>query len=144
MAPPLRFEGKVAIITGAASGIGRATAIKLASQGAILSLSDINPSGLGETKSLCENDSRPYLLSVVDVGSSTACNELIGETLRSFGHLDLVFNCAGVNPTAYPLTSTTDEYWHKLVNTNLGGTYNITRASMFGTDRSVFAEKWRN
>lgn len=126
-----RFANKVVLITGASSGIGRATAVKLASQGATLSLSDINDSGLQETKSLCTEASKAHLLSLVDVGSSVACNELVEKTVQHFGQLDLVFNCAGVNPTAYPLTSTTDEYWDKLVNTNLKGTYNVTRASMF-------------
>jgi NAD(P)-dependent dehydrogenase (short-subunit alcohol dehydrogenase family) len=46
------------------------------------------------------------------------------------GRLDFVFNCAGVNPTALPITETTDEYFDKLVNTNLRGPYNITRAAV--------------
>lgn len=133
MTTPLRFEGKTALITGAASGIGRATAIKLASQGASLSLSDINQSGLEETKALCAQTSKEHFLSIVDVGSSAICNDFIEKTVQHFGGLDLVFNCAGVNPTAYPLTSTTDEYFDKLMNTNLKGTYNITRASMYGS-----------
>lgn len=124
-----RFAQKIVLITGAASGIGRATALKLASQGASLSLSDINTSGLEETNSLCADNGKDSLLSLVDVGSSIACNELVENTVKHFGRLDMVFNCAGVNPTAYPLTSTTDEYWDKLVNTNLRGTYNVTRAS---------------
>lgn len=130
MASPSRFEGKVALITGAASGIGRATAIKLASLGARLSLSDINKTGLQETIGLCGNNDNRFVDSIVDVGSSTACNEFVQDTMDHFGRLDFVFNCAGVNPTAYPLTDTTDEYWDKLMNTNLKGTYNITRACM--------------
>ena len=47
-----------------------------------------------------------------------------------FGRLDHVFNCAGINPTSYALTETTDEYWDKLVNVNLKGLYLVTRATM--------------
>lgn len=124
---PYRFEEKVCLITGAASGIGRATAQKMASLGAKLALSDINSAGLDETNTLCRGG---RTLTVLDVGSSQACNEFINHVVRIYGRLDYVFNCAGVNPTAYKLEDTTDEYWDKLMNTNLRGTYNITRAAV--------------
>jgi NAD(P)-dependent dehydrogenase (short-subunit alcohol dehydrogenase family) len=66
----------------------------------------------------------------VDVSSSEACNNFIDATVTHYKRLDHVFNCAGVNPTAYALTDTTDAYWDKLVNTNLKGTYAITRAAI--------------
>ncbi|KAK0312305.1 hypothetical protein LTR82_013937 [Friedmanniomyces endolithicus] len=124
---PYAFTGKVCLITGAASGIGRATALKMASLGALLALSDIKSPGLDETASLAGNS--PFT-SVFDVGSSTACNSFVDSVISKFGRLDYVFNCAGVNPTAYALTETTDEYYDKLMDTNLRGTYNMTRAVM--------------
>jgi len=57
-----------------------------------------------------------------------ACNEFIAAVMSEYGAIDHVFNCAGVNPTAYPLVDTTDDYWNKLMNTNVKGIYNITRA----------------
>ena len=113
------FDGHVCLITGAASGIGRATAVKMASLGASLAIQDINFEGLTETNSLCGGG---HLAEIFDVGSSEACNNLVLATVSRFGRLDHVFNCAGVNPTAYALAETTDEYWDKLVNTNLKGT----------------------
>lgn len=122
-----RFDGKVCLVTGAASGIGRATAQKMALLGASLALSDINFSGLAETNTLCGGG---HLAEIFDVGSSQACEAFVASTITKFGRVDFIFNCAGVNPTASPLTETTDAYWDKLMNTNLRGTYNITRAVM--------------
>lgn len=120
-----RFSGKVTLITGAASGIGRATALKLASQGSKLSLQDINETGLKETNELCGGG---HYLETFSVADPSACNTFISNTIQTLGRIDFVFNCAGVNPTAYALTATTDAYFSKLVDTNLKGTYNITRA----------------
>lgn len=124
---PYSYVGKVCLITGSASGIGRATAVKMASLGARLSLCDINREGLDETNRLCGGG---HLAQTVDVSSSEACNKFIDATISHHTRLDFVFNCAGVNPTAYALTDTTDEYWDRLMNTNLKGTYAITRAAI--------------
>ena len=113
-----RFRGHVCLITGAASGIGRATAKTMAAQGASLAIQDINSNGLTETNALCGGD---HLAEVFDVSSSEDCGKFVGATMGRFRRLDHVFNCAGVNPNAYALTDTTDAYWDKLVNTNLKG-----------------------
>ncbi|KAH7116982.1 short-chain dehydrogenase/reductase-like protein SDR [Dendryphion nanum] len=121
------FEGKVILITGAGSGIGRATAIKLASLGASLSLCDIDYDNLSATRKACGSSTRTYL-DDVDVSSTQEVTKYIDATVKSLGKLDHVFNCAGINPTAILLEDTTDEYWDKLVNTNLKGVFNVTRA----------------
>lgn len=122
---PYRFDGSVCLITGAASGIGQATARKMASLGAKLALSDINGEGLKQTVQSCGEG---HEIETFDVADSGACNRFVEAIIQKLGPLDHVFNCAGVNPTAYPLTDTTDAYFDKLVGTNLKGTYNITRA----------------
>lgn len=95
--------------------------------GAKLVLSDINLERLRETNELCGGK---HSVSVVDVSSSKAVNEWVAETMKSFGKIDHVFNNAGINPTAIPLEETTDEYYDKLLNTNLKGFFNVTRATL--------------
>lgn len=124
---PYRFDDKLCLITGAASGIGQATAKKMASLGAKLALSDVNEEGLKRTIASCGEG---HKTAIFDVGRSDACSKFVEETVQQFGRIDHVFNCAGVNPTAYPLTDTTDAYYDKLMNTNLKGTYNMTRAAI--------------
>ncbi|KAF2214680.1 hypothetical protein CERZMDRAFT_36253 [Cercospora zeae-maydis SCOH1-5] len=131
-----KFENQVCLITGAASGIGRATAIKMASHGARLALSDINQSGVEETQFLCQSPSS-HSAETLDVSNSSAVTAYFQNVISGhFGRLDFVFNCAGVNPTAYPLTETTDAYWEKLVDTNLKGTYLISRAAVPWLERT--------
>jgi len=126
---PYDFTSRVALITGAGSGIGRATAQKLASLGCKLALSDINSEGLAETLKLCDGKGGHYT-EISSVANTTACTAFVENTVSHFGHFDFVFNCAGVNPTAIDLTDTTDEYFDKLVATNLKGTFAITRAAI--------------
>ncbi|KAH9920589.1 uncharacterized protein B0H18DRAFT_1213290 [Fomitopsis serialis] len=127
MLPPI-FEGKVILITGAGSGIGRATAIKLAKLGARLAITDIDLGGAVDTYHLCGG--KPHYTGVMDVSSKVDVERRIAEIVSGLGRLDHVFNCAGINPTSIPLTETTDEYWDKLVNVNLKGIYLVTRATI--------------
>ena len=125
---PYDFTNKVCLITGAGSGIGRATAQKINSLGGKLALSDINETGLSETAKLCSGDIYTEVSSVAD---ATACTTFVDNAAAHFnGALHFVFNCAGVNPTGIDLTATTDEYFDKLVSTNLKGTFAITRAAI--------------
>jgi NAD(P)-dependent dehydrogenase (short-subunit alcohol dehydrogenase family) len=120
------FENKVILCTGAGSGIGRATSIKLSQLSAILALTDINGSSLSETLSLC--DQGDHFISPFDIGSTEACNNFIDAIIRKYGKINHIFNCAGINPTSLSTASITNEYWDKILNTNLKGLFNITRA----------------
>lgn len=126
MAQPL--DGKVVLITGAASGIGRATAIKLAKLGASLALTDVNEAGINETAEL--SDPAPVITAELDVSNEAQCELVVSETIQYFGRLDHVFNCAGINPTAYPILDLPPGYFDKLIDVNLKGTFNVTRAAI--------------
>ncbi|KAF5871441.1 putative short-chain dehydrogenase reductase sdr protein [Botrytis fragariae] len=130
---PPSFQNKTILITGAGSGIGRATAIKLASLGASLYLSDINLDSVSKTRELCPHvestSKQDFHIHTLDVSDSQACNTYILDLVCEHNTIDHVFNCAGINPTAIPIEDITDEYWDRLMNVNLKGTFNITRAA---------------
>ncbi|KAF1953151.1 NAD(P)-binding protein [Byssothecium circinans] len=126
------FKDKVVLITGAGSGIGRATAIKMASLSATLALCDLNYDALEATSKLCSTSTSPLprYIEDVDVSSNQEVKKFIEATVQKLGPINHIFNCAGINPTSIPIEETTDEYWTSLINTNLGGVFNMTRAAI--------------
>ncbi|EYB22945.1 hypothetical protein FG05_11263 [Fusarium graminearum] len=122
------FDGKVIAVTGAASGMGLATAQLLASRGAIISLADINEEVL---KSVL--DSLPgngHIYQVVDVSKSESVNAWIKQTIDKFGKLDGAVNMAGIIAEPTPLTEYTDEVWDRMFAVNTRGVFNCLRAEL--------------
>lgn len=124
--PPRNIDGlvKTIIITGAGSGIGRATTIKLASLGYQLAISDINISAVSETRDLCiaqgVNKNSTHC-SKLDVSDTVAVAQHVETVFRDCGSIDGVFNCAGINPTYTEAVDVKDEYWNRLMDVNLKG-----------------------
>ncbi|MCM1959077.1 SDR family NAD(P)-dependent oxidoreductase [Acinetobacter modestus] len=94
------FNGKVIAITGAASGIGRATAQELARLGASLSISDVNEMGLEETRRFCAAQGADVLTRVLSVSDREAIEVWAAETVNHFGHVNVILNNAGVSLAA--------------------------------------------
>lgn len=90
------WQGKVAVVTGAASGIGRALAQELHQQGCRLALSDVNESGLAETKSLVEQAGGSVLIHRVDVSQRDQMTQWVNDVVGHYGEVDIVINNAGV------------------------------------------------
>ena len=92
----MRFTGKVAIVTGAGSGIGRATAIRLAAEGAAVVVSDIDDEGGKETVSLIEADGHTAVYVHADVAEEADAIALVAAAQQTYGSLDIAVNNAGI------------------------------------------------
>jgi len=124
------LKGKVIAVTGAATGIGRATARLLASRGAILSLCDINIAELEKTVESFEGNSSDHLTTGVDVSKSDQVNSWIASTVKKFGKLDGAANIAGIGPRIKELRDLTDEDWNLVQSINAAGVFYSMRAQL--------------
>lgn len=116
-------------ITGAASGMGLATAQLLASRGALVSLADINEEALKQAVTSLEN-SEKHIYTTIDVRKSETVNAWIKTTIEKFGKLDGAVNMAGVITSATPIKDTTDEAWDFVMDVNARGVFACLRAEI--------------
>jgi NAD(P)-dependent dehydrogenase (short-subunit alcohol dehydrogenase family) len=117
------LEGRVALVTGAASGIGRATALGFAKAGADVAVSDIDLAGCDETAQLVRALGRDALSVGVDVSSSASVQALIAEVVGRFGRLDCAFNGAGIEGFLAPLADLEEDVWDRVIDINLKGVW---------------------
>ncbi len=121
------LTNKVAAITGGGRGIGRATALKLASAGATIVVVARNKPELDSVVAEIEAQGGQAMALVVDVTLFTDVESLAAELQEIFGQIDILVNCAGVALIA-PLSTTSEADWDRVMDTNLKGTYLCTRA----------------
>ncbi len=105
-----RFTGRTALITGAASGIGRAVVLRLASEGASVLALDVNEEGLAATVDQAKELAGEVRSRVTDVGTRAECFAAVDEAIADFGHLDVVGNVAGILRTNHTVDVTEAEY----------------------------------
>lgn len=118
---------KVAIVTGAASGIGRSTALAYAREGARVVVSDVSASGGEETVRLIRDAGGEAVFVRTDVASPTDCEGLVQLTLDAFGRLDIACNNAGVGGEANATGAYSVEGWQKVIAINLSGVFYCMR-----------------
>lgn len=118
----MRVKDKVVILTGAASGIGRSTAILLAKEGAIQVLSDIDEKGLKETLSLIRDGKDRTTIQKVDVRKAAEVKQMIDAAVRKYGRLDVLIANAGVVRVGR-IEDFSDTDYDLLIDVNLKGTY---------------------
>jgi NAD(P)-dependent dehydrogenase (short-subunit alcohol dehydrogenase family) len=120
----MRLENKVALITGAGSGIGRETAILFAAQGALLALVDLNEVAVnGVVAEVNEAGGRAVAI-VADVSKATACEGMVARAEREFCRLDIMFNNAGIMlPADGDAVSTDEDVWDTTMAVNAKGVY---------------------
>jgi 3-oxoacyl-[acyl-carrier protein] reductase len=121
------FEGQVAVVTGAARGIGRSIAEKLAREGADIAICDLQAEWLAETAAAVQALGRKALPVAVDVGNSEAVNACMAEVVKVFGKVDILVNNAGITKDTL-LVRMSDEDWDAVLRVNLKGTFLFTRA----------------
>lgn len=114
---------RIAVITGAGSGIGRASALALWEAGYTLVLAGRREERLRETLALAGVGNERAMILPTDVSDRQAVNELFAATKRRFGRLDLLFNNAGINAPAIPLEDLSAEQWLNVINVNLNGAF---------------------
>ena len=123
----MRLKGKVSIITGGASGIGKATALKFAQEGAIVAGCDLNQEAIDATVNEVKAAGGEAVGYIVNVTNKSQINDMVGDLKARFGRIDVLVNNAGIVQDAQ-LTKMTDEQFDLVVDINLKGVYNCAKA----------------
>lgn len=123
------LRGKVALITGGASGIGMATAILFAGEGAAVAVVDRNEAdGRSVAKRIRHNRGRAIFVRA-DVTQASDCEEAVRQTIRAFGRLDILFNNAGIIRRA-SILDTTEEEWNRVLAVNLTSIFLMSKVAI--------------
>jgi len=123
----MNFEKKVALVTGAASGIGRATALKLAQHGAIVIATDINEEMGTETISLIKDAGGTAKYYTMDVADKAAVKSTILQAITDYGPIKLAVNNAGIGGAFAPVHQVQDEDWDRMMAINVSGVFYCMR-----------------
>lgn len=118
-----RFEHKSAIVTGGGSGIGRATALAFAAEGARLIVADLNEAAGEETARLAREQGGEAAYVRTDVSRTADCASMVDAAVGRYGRLDIAFNNAGINLQPCKIADVDEQEWARILAVNLTGVY---------------------
>ncbi|MCS7012635.1 MAG: SDR family oxidoreductase [Chloroherpetonaceae bacterium] len=118
-----QFDGKVALVTGGASGIGRATAIAFARAGAKVAVADVQVAGAEETAKMIHAAGGEAMCIKADVSKAADVEAMVKAVVQKYGRLDCAFNNAGIEGATAPTAESTEENWDKVIDINLKGVW---------------------
>ncbi|MET9819091.1 SDR family NAD(P)-dependent oxidoreductase [Streptomyces sp. NPDC006355] len=124
------FEGRSVIVTGAASGIGRAAALQFAEQGAKVLVADLNQDGAEETVKAIETAGGTARAVAGDLSDPQVVDEVVATTVQVFGSLDILVNNAGITDSMAALADVDDAEWERVIRINLTAPFLLTRAAL--------------
>lgn len=126
-----RFTGRIALITGAGSGIGQATVLRFLSEGATVIAADIMPEGLATTRKMAEHAGYDERLTTreVDISSESSVRQQVAEAIEQAGPLDVLVNAAGILRSSHTHLTSLD-FWNRMLAVNLTGTFLVTREAL--------------
>lgn len=122
------FNGKIALITGAAAGIGKATAITFAEKGAKVVIVDVDAEKLERTKAKIKEIGADVLSYVCDISNQERVNEVTEDVLKNFGKIDILVNNAAIFRCYSDFLSTSIDEWKKFIDVNIMGIVYFTKA----------------
>jgi NAD(P)-dependent dehydrogenase (short-subunit alcohol dehydrogenase family) len=118
-----RLEKKVALVTGAGSGIGRASAIAFAKEGARVVVADCSVGSVEETKSMIKENGGEAISVIADVSKSSEVQAMVNKAIEAYGRLDCAYNNAGVAAPPKVTPETSEEDWNRIISINLTGVW---------------------
>lgn len=126
---PSKFDGKVALITGAGSGIGRAVALRLAAEGASVLAVDVDRERLDETQAVTAGDAGDVTVHQADLADPDACVAAVAACVEQLGRLDVLGNIAGIYLAAHT-TEMTREQYRRIMAVNLDACFFLAQAAI--------------
>jgi 3-oxoacyl-[acyl-carrier protein] reductase len=124
-----RFAGRVVIVTGAGSGMGKRNALRFAEEGATVVANDVNAASVGVLQDeLARSNAAEAMVAIGSVADADAVGRMVEGAISRFGQIDVLVNNAGIGPTTRPLERISDEEWERTIGIDLTGVFNCMRA----------------
>lgn len=124
-----RFDDKVVFVTGAGSGIGRATALRLGEEGARLFACDIDAGGLQSLEADAKSADITIDTHVLDVSDGEACRQAVAQCVDACGRIDVLCNIAGISRLDH-VANFDDDFWNRMLGVNLSSVFFLSQAAM--------------